>query len=577
MSESSSSTIHPMRRFRYEAALYVLAFVIALAVRFAKLGAAPLTDIEATWALQALGVSQGSGPALGSQPAYILFTSVLFFLLGAGTNFLARFIPALAGSALVFVPRLFQHRLKPRPSLILAFLLALDPGLVALSRQAGSSILAVTFALLAWGLWENRRVAWAGVFAGLALLSGPWVWAGLITLGLTWAVGQVFELRWRSRENPDAVHSTSGARLTALWFAVGTIILGGTLFFLAPNGLSAWVSALPDYLGGWTRPSDIPLGLMLFSLLAYQPLGLILALVATVRGWVQGSPRVIRLSLWMLVALLLALFYPARQMGDLAWMLIPLWALAALELARAANVHPQERSEVLGVVALTAVILAFIWFNFLALMQTPGDSQQSTLRTWLLFGAFFLLFISMLLVAVGWSIRSARFGAVWGLTVALGLYAFSAAMGAAGLRLIPEAVDMWRPGSNMPESDLLLTTVDQVSDWSLDNINSQPVTIAGIHSPALQWLLRGHAVFLTDALDVSAAPPIVITTDQDNPALAASYRGQGFVWRDQPQWAQTGLSDWVNWLGFHQVVQNPEKIIVWVRGDLFLDSGVPKP
>ncbi len=577
MSESSSSTIHPMRRFRYEAALYVLAFVIALAVRFAKLGAAPLTDIEATWALQALGVSQGSGPALGSQPAYILFTSVLFFLLGAGTNFLARFIPALAGSALVFVPRLFQHRLKPRPSLILAFLLALDPGLVALSRQAGSSILAVTFALLAWGLWENRRVAWAGVFAGLALLSGPWVWAGLITLGLTWAVGQAFELRWRSRENPDAIRTASGGRLTALWFAVGTIILGGTLFFLAPNGLSAWVSALPDYVGGWTRPSDIPLGLMLFSLLAYQPLGLILALVATVRGWVQGSPRVMRLSLWMLVALLLALFYPARQMGDLAWMLIPLWALAALELARAANVHPQERSEVLGVVALTAVILAFIWFNFLALMQTPGDSQQSTLRTWLLFGAFFLLFISMLLVAVGWSIRSARFGAVWGLTVALGLYAFSATMGAAGLRLIPEAVDMWRPGSNMPESDLLLTTVDQVSDWSQDNINSQPVTIAGIQSPALQWLLRGHAVFLTDALDVSAAPPIVITTDQDNPALAASYRGQGFVWRDQPQWAQTGLSDWVNWLGFHQVVQNPEKIIVWVRGDLFLDSGVPKP
>jgi hypothetical protein len=577
MSESSSSTIHPMRRFRYEPALYLLAFIIALALRVAKLGAAPLTDTEARWALQSLGVSQGSGPALGSQPAYILLTSIFFYLLGAGTNFLARFIPALAGSALVFVPRLFQHRLKPRPSLILAFLLALDPGLVALSRQAGSSILAVTFALLAWGLWENRRVAWAGVFAGLALLSGPWVWAGLITLGLTWAVSQALELRWRSAEVPDTVRTAPGARLTALWFAVGTIILGGTLFFLAPNGLSAWVSALPDYITGWTRPSDIPLGLMLFSLFAYQPLGLILALVATLRGWIQGSPRVMRLSLWMLVALLLALFYPARQMGDLAWMLIPLWSLAALELARAANVHPEERPEVLGVVALTVLILAFIWFNFLALIRTPGDTQQSTLRTWLLFGAFFLLFISILLVAVGWSIRSARFGAVWGLTVALGLYAFGATMGAAGLRLIPDAVDMWRPGSNMPESDLLLTTVDQVSDWSLDNINSQPVTIAGIDSPALQWLLRGHAVYLTDALDVSATPPIVITTDQNNPALAAGYRGQSFVWRARPQWAQTDLAAWVDWLGFHQVVQNPEKIIVWVRGDLFLDSGVPKP
>jgi hypothetical protein len=166
---------------------------------------------------------------------------------------------------------------------------------------------------------------------------------------------------------------------------------------------------------------------------------------------------------------------------------------------------------------------------------------------------------------------------VWGLTAALSLYGLGAMTGAAGLRVVPDAVEMWRPGSNMPESDLLLTTVDQISDWSKENINSQPVTIAGIDSPALQWLLHFHTVQLTSNLDVSAAPPIVITTEQNNPALAAGYRGQDFVWRQTPLWDQTGLLDWIDWLSFHQIPQSPEKVIVWVRGDLFIDSTAPKP
>lgn len=562
-----------MRRFRYEPFLYALAFVLALAVRIIQLGAAPLTDTEATWALQALGVAQGARPLLGSQSSYILLTSTLFYGFGAGTNFLARLIPALAGSGLVLVPALFVHRLKPRPGVILAFLLALDPGLVALSRQAGSGILAINFLLLAWGFWENRRVARAGLFAGLALLSGTAIWAGLLGLVLTWAISHIIDLRLRSAGPvPEAFRPAPGAGRTALSFAAGTIILGGSLFFLAPNGLSAWLSALPDYLRGWVSLPTVSAGLMLFSLFAYQPLGLVLSAVTLLRGWLQNSQRIMRLSLWMLVALLLALFYPAHQISDLAWMLVPMWALAALELARALNVLPEERREVLGVAALTVVILVFIWINFLGLLQTAGGSPQATLRTWLLFGSLFLLFISIMLVAVGWSIRSARFGAVWGLTAALGLYSLGAMTGAAGLRLIPNSFDLWRPGSNMPEADLLQLTVDQMSDWSKDNINSQPVTIAGLNEPALQWLLRGHGVQTTTALDVSSAPPILITTSQNNPALAARYRGQDFVWRLDPAWSQTSLPDWIRWLGFHQVPENSLKLIVWVRSDLFIDA-----
>lgn len=560
-----------MRSFRHETAFYLLALFLALAVRLLGLGAVPLNDLEAKWALQALEVARGAHPVLGSRPAYIVPTAILFFTYGGATNFLARLIPALSGSALVLVPRLFRDHLKPRPAVLLAFLLALEPGLVALSRQAGSQILSVTFLLAAWGVWDRKHASWAGVLAGLALLSGGGIWLGLLSLGLTWAITQA----WAGRARIASSERHEG--LTALWFSLATIVLGGSLFFLAPSGVSSWLSGVVEYVSGWARPAGLSAGLMLFSLAAYQPLGVILALIATVRGWIEGSWRVRRLSLWMVAAALLAVTYPANQIGDLAWMLVPLWALAALELARSLNLRIAEIGEVLGVVLLTFLLLVFTWLDFLGLIQMPVQSDQATLRFWLIFGSLFLLALSLLLVAVGWSLRVARYGAVWGLVAALGIYSVSALMGAAGLRALPDGVELWRTGSSLPEANLLLTTVNEISDWSKQDARAQPLTIAGIESPALSWLFRERTVDVRNILGPAVDPPVVMTANQQNPRLVAAYRGQSFVWRRTPLWTGTALSDWLHWLPFHQLPQQSETVILWVRGDLFLGSTLPRP
>jgi hypothetical protein len=572
-----------MRTFRRESLFYLLALLLGLAVRFIGLGALPLNDLETKWALQALELARGAHPILGSQTAYVLFTSVAFFLYGGASNFLARLVPALVGSGLILVPALFKQQLKPRPALILAFALALEPGLTALSRQAGTSILTITFLLAAWGFWEKRSVAWAGVMAGLTLLSGPALWVGLLGLALAWAIARPFQGRAnvaaaRTREENDSREPRERSEwLNALWYALGTLVILGTLFFLAPGGISAWLAGLPEYLLGWRRVSDTSAGLLSFALIAYQPLGLVLALVATVRGWIRNSLRVQRLSLWMTVSLLLVLFYPSRQITDLAWTLIPLWALASLEIARSLDVRPVERREVLGATVLGFLILAFIWLNFVGVIDLPGPSGEGVLRSWLLFGSVFLWIISLLLVAVGWSIRIARFGAIWGLVAALGLYSFAALIGAAGLRRMPDSVEMWRPGGTLPEADLLLTTAQQMSDWSKTEINSQPVTIVGVDSAALEWLLQGRTVSLQQSLPPIENDPLIITPNQDDPTLDQRYRGQGFVWRRQPMWDQTGLGDWLHWLAFHQAPQESETIILWARTDLFLDSTAPRP
>jgi len=561
----------PMRTFPRETALYLLALVIGLTVRLVGLGSLPLSDVEAGWALQALDAAHGARTMLGANTAYVALTSALFFGLGTASNALARLVPALVGSAMILIPRLFAERIKPRVAVILAFALALEPGLVSLSRQAGSSILAVTFALAAWGFWGKRQVTWAGASAGLALLSGAALWPGLLGFALTWALLRPLEAAGNSRANTGRRGARAPNRpwMTAGAYAFGAVALVGTVFATVPGGLSSWISGLPEYIVGWTRSSGMAAELLPLSLVAYQPLGILLALIASVRGWIQGRSRLRRLSVWMLVAFLIALFYPSRQVGDLAWMLIPVWGLASLELARALNIPPRDRREVLGAVALSVIILMFMWLDFLALRGQGVPADQAQTRAWLLAGSFLLLLISLLLVAVGWSLRIAQAGAVLGLVAFLGLYSMAALVAATGLRQIPNSAEMWRPEAQLPMARLLLSTVQDQSAWSDVDPNAQPVVIAGLDSDALRWLLRDRTVEVRPGAGAASDPPMVITPDEPDSELAATYRGQGFVWRSTPAW---DLFRFAQWLPFHEMTRENETVILWVRNDLFPDA-----
>ena len=186
-----------------------------------------------------------------------------------------------------------------------------------------------------------------------------------------------------------------------------------------------------------------------------------LALFAIIRGWRTGSSRIIPLSIWFFVSLLLAIFIPSRQIADLAWALIPLWAMAALELTRNVDVFIEERNEVAGVVFLTAFIWTFAWLDFSGLVWLPVDSREYIMRFWLLIGSLFLLVMSLLLVAAGWSIRIARIGGIWGLALALGVLGFGGALGAAGLRgqAFPE---LWWP-ANIPARLICLNQLSVTS------------------------------------------------------------------------------------------------------------------
>jgi hypothetical protein len=587
------------RPVKHESILYAIAFILAAALRFIQLGALPLSDAEAGWALQALNVAQGTRPLLGPQPIYVLPTSLLFFLFGT-SNFLARLVPALAGSALILVPFLFRQRLRSVPGLFLAFFVALDPGLASLSRQAGSLMPALTFALLAWAFWWGKRPRAAGILGGLALLSGPAVWAGLLGLGLAWVLRRTMErpaASTKSEEQVDKEEAGQGVDSVrrenlkvALTFGGATILLGGTMFLLSPGGLSAWLSALPVYLSGWARPSGVPAGRLLFALLAYQPLAVLFGLAAVARGWLQRRKRYIRLNLWLLTALLVATFYPARQVGDLAWVLMPLWALAALELSNHSRIFLEERREVAGMALLIFILLSFAWLDYAGIALDPLNVTSNAIevggsvlfenlpptRYVLLVSVLLLLVVSVLMVGLGWSARTARLGSVWGLTIALGIYSLGMAWGATGLRT-PNGWELWWPDKRPAQADLLLATVNEQSEWSTGDAMSQEVTLLDIDSPALEWLLRGRSLHKASALDLQAAPAIVVSAQTDAINLPIAYRGQDFSWRREPFWDIVGFYEWIKWSVFRDMPYEEEAVIVWVRNDLFIDASQSLP
>ena len=622
---------------RHETILYLLAFLLAFGLRFARLGELPLTDSEARLALDALSISQGGSPALSSHVAYTNLTAVLFFIFGS-FNFLARFWPALAGSALVFVPLVFREQVRPRPALILAFFFAIDPAFVALSRQAGGPILTVVTSLLAAGFWFRRQPRLAGIFLALALLSGPALWPGLLGLLLAWMLsrftytgkqvdtdtgtqvntytGKQVDTDTSTQVNTytgkqvdtytgthvDTEHATSRSipvgrntqlaspnpppaapitnyqlLITDHWSLITafllTLLAASTLLLLAPQGLGAWLASLPEYLTGWAAPVAVPSSRLLLALGVYQLLGILFAVIAILRGWRNGGRRVIRLSLWMLVALLLASFYPARQTADLAWALIPLWTLAALELARHLEFAREFVCETAGVIVFTILLLAFAWMDLNAMYFTPLPSSQGNVRLYLLVGSLFLLILSVVLVGFGWSARVARVGAAWGAAILLGLYTLGAAWGATGLR-IPSAVELWDSSPRIAQADLISQTADEISEWATGHADDLAVAVYGVDSPALLWSLRNHHPEVILAFDPASAPALIVTPPLEDIGLAAAYRGQDFTWRQAPAW-DLFPSYFLRWLTLRELPVQGETLVLWARSDLFVDSREP--
>ncbi|HWQ84264.1 MAG TPA: hypothetical protein VN363_06840 [Anaerolineales bacterium] len=554
--------------------VFFTALLLAGFVRFLNLGEAPLNDSEARLALDAWRVAQGVSDVGEFNPApypgYILVTGLLFGLLEP-TNFLARFLPALAGVSLLLVPILLRDRLGMPAALVLAFGLALDPGLVAASRLVAGPMPALAFGLLAGIAWQQGRPRLAGLLGALLLLSGPPAMQGIVIVLATFILLRFLPDPDESTSAQPAIkQGTSSQQIQALGVLVISLLAIGTLFLQIPQGLAALANSFLAYFSGWAGSSGVPAGRVAAALLIYQPVALIFMLLSIARTLYRRQVDYLDLLLIFAtgIALLHGLLYPDRQTLDLVWVLTPMWLLASRELIRQID-QSQQHLAAYGLGLLIVLLAGLLWFNLAGLSRADPQLNNATARLLLMAGVVLLAAVTTILVTMGWTWKNGKFGLVLGSIGAGSLYLISVLWGSTQVRANLPA-ELWYSGGAGSQADLLAKTTHELSVWTTGFPDQVEIVLKG-ESPSVQWVLRDFSELkIVDIIPTQDLPAILITPQTEQPpALTAAYRGQDFNWWVYPGWVNALPENLPAWITFREAPLTQKQIILWARSDLF--------
>ncbi|MGQ0604916.1 MAG: hypothetical protein ACT4QE_24820 [Anaerolineales bacterium] len=584
-----------------ETALYLTFFALAAALRFLNLSLHPLNDPEAREALSVLHFLRGELGPLPASPVYFFFTYFGFLVLGPET-FIARFVPALAGSLIVLTPWPFRDVLGRGSALVTSALLTISSGLIAASRGVDGTLivvlaLSVCLALLldvARSSESNAALLGAAVALGVALTGGAAFFTGALLLALT--------LGLFARVHYGETLSAIAERVWAeRWAVLGTVALTvvvvSTVGVVYRAGLGALGNSAVNWLQGFGLNAE---GRSVFVipvfLIAYEPLLLIFGLIGAVRafrralGAGQNVPAQ-TVAAFGVLAFMFVVAYSGRAIVDSVWLILPLAVLAGSAIAELveANATREDWPLAGALIAVLVIILGFASIKLLqfgeavrlnpALLETlPGAGLIANAPGLIL--AVLAILVAVLVIylfAVGWSARAARLGATLTGVAVLAFVTLGAGWGLTQLRPT-EPVELWweRPASD----DLyrLEETLMRISDMAVGQEREIDVTVQAEPDGALAWALRNFskATLVDDASAFITSRVVITPKEQDNPELGQAYAGQGFdLYR---YWFPENLflNEQLDWLAFRRAPTQAQQIILWVRQDVQqLDSATP--
>lgn len=555
-------------RLTLESALWITVAAVAVLFRMIHLSQPGLNDSEAQVALQAASLAGGSTVLAASHPLYVLLTGAMFALLGP-TTFLARLLPALAGAGIAGVLYLGRKYLGRQVSLLAAFLAAVDPGFVAASRQADSPMPGMLLLFLFLVLFLNRKHKLAGAVLGLGLLSGLHFWQGFVLLAVT--TGLYMLITGRSFEPWLAGAKKLAAEffLQKGWISfLAVILLVGTLMFTFPGGAGEVLAGLTAYWQGWGAAFKDSITQYVLLLPSYELLFVAAGIGYGIHSILRGNRRSQFLMLSFLLALILTLVYPARNVLDMVWVVLPLLLLASDAIYALVRLSQDNWLPSAGLGLAVAILVTFALYSGLLIFTQGIGGQNMEIRIISLVGALVVAAILIILMAWAWSGPTGVAGLGMGL-LALGVcYTIGQSYRAAGLGAFPEQ-ELWRNSSRVVHPELLVSTLESISAWNNGTTNDTPIAVIDVDSPSLHWELRNFKrTDFYSAFPAGENPEIVITTIQSSPASSFSYTGQDLEWNSNAEWGSLTSQEWLNWYLKRSLPVVSKTVIVWGRTDI---------
>jgi hypothetical protein len=130
--------------------------------------------------------------------------------------------------------------------------------------------------------------------------------------------------------------------------------------------------------------------------------------------------------------------------------------------------------------------------------------------------------------------------------------------------------ELWDRQPKIAQENLLLETLEDLSQWQT-GMRTPIGIVSAVDIPSLRWALHDfqNARFVTDLPPGESTPVIITSGDQNQPDLAANYRGQDFVWTVTPAWSGSLPPDLPAWLVFRKSPEEQGRVILWARVDVF--------
>ncbi len=563
--------------------LYFFLLLFSLTIRLAKLGENPLSNVEAGLALSALPYPQNNHINSFSQPLYINFTVTLFQWFSL-SNFVARFLPALVGSLIIFIPLLFKKIIGEKPTIALSFIFALDPAFIAASRQADSRVMSLVFLAFAIGFFISDKYRSAGISFGLLLLSGTYAWHGIFMLTIILIVMKIISILPSKKIKNVSTKFKLGylfekkkMRIFIPWFSL-TLLLIGTVFFTKPASLSMVVQSLIDYLNSWIHSASVsasPIVLIVLFLSSY-PLVLIPCIMGSINELKSAPWQFMAVMVWILIGLVMYLFYPGHLAVDLIWLTPPLWYFATrINFLQEFN-WIQNRKDYLLITLMVICFLGFLWLAGIRFLNLNSPNENFIILIIEIIGSVLLLGLAIILIGWGWSIKVAFNGLFVGIVVISSILQFSIGIHATGTTPRPEE-EIWWIGDYFPDAEILKHSINDISLWNFGNKNSIDVSILNVKQPSIEWLLHEHKISINDSISPLENASIVISNDEQIQILEKKYRGQRFIINSVPFWEfhfeqAITSGDFARWFFLREGVIENEDLILWTRNDLFIDS-----
>jgi hypothetical protein len=499
----------------YEAALWLGLGALALLLRAWHLDAAPLTNAEASNALNTLALTRGESVAVAN-PLFGALQSIVFGICGAN-DFSARLIAALTGTLLCLLPLAARHELGRGRALGFGALLAISPSLWFAARQSDGTMLAWVLAFWMWAAWRRGAARPAYVLAGLLLACGQDAVAPALVAAMVILAGT---LSRRRASGTNRARITPVPRLIDLGLIALVFVLASTLFLWRPAGLGDAFNGIAAWWRALSTQGPFTLWRAIAGITVYEVLILLGAVIGIIALAVNGrlAQQDLEWLVWTGAGLLLLIVTQTRQVSQLVPVVVGCAALAAVtadELVRSLAWDGTWRAD--GTIAGLACVM--VAYAYLSLSQYAGQGQSS----WLLGTFVALIIVGGIGIVAGLTLGPIVALRGVGLAVGAGLliYTLSAGYQLTQLRSANPA-EPYVTEATTASMRLLASVIETASTRATSDPHSISLQVAEPAPPALTWALR-------DQNNVRVVPRAVEAASALTPAAAKPGGSQGYV------------------------------------------------